>query len=99
MNKLFDHPAKIVSWITLISMLSIAAYTVIDTSKAVAENTTNIKGITEYVAEQRIANKLMQDMQYQPYNNQRQQPPEYPPPPQGCWDQGYEYDCETGNWL
>ena len=95
MNRLIDHPAKIVSWVTLISMLAIAAYTVIDTSKVVAENSTNIKGITEYIAEQRIANKLMQEMQQQPYRNQRQQPPPYEPPPRDCWDDYYQewYDC------
>ena len=92
MNKLIDHPAKIVSWITLISILSIVAYTVIDTSKAVAQNTNNIKGITEYVAEQRIANKLMQDMQQTIYQPPRKEEPycEWENDEKWCWDEKYK---------
>ncbi len=95
----------------LISMLSIGAYTVIDTSKTVEANEGSIYDIQEYISEQRMANKLMQEIQQQyQYQNQRQQsqtiynPPPYEPPPRRCWDYAddgyeYEYDCYTGNWL
>jgi len=82
MNKLFDHPAKIFSWVSLIILLSGVAYTAIDTSKKAEANDRRIYKVEEYISEQqsytKALNKMMEQNQqriYEPYQDQRQQAP------------------------
>jgi len=77
MIKLFDHPGKIISWITLIGMIMVGSYTAVNTTKQVDANDKRIYNVEEYVYEQRKSNEIMQKLQerqvQQTYLQQQQQ--------------------------
>jgi len=91
MNKLFDHPGKIVSWLTLFGILSFAAYTVIDTSKDVEANTKNIYNVQAWINEKRIENKLLKKINERDNLPQRKEPYcEWENDVEWCWDEKYK---------
>jgi len=109
MNKFFDHPAKIASWVTIISMFSIFSYTAIDTRNTAAENKTEIKVMGDILKEQQIMNKYYyrqeQQQTYYPQKPAYPNQPTYQEPPKRCWDWDKvnqyerEYECSSGYWL
>ena len=85
----------------------------VEAPEHIKANAGEIQSINDYIKEQQIQNKLLIEIQnqqvqqqqyYVPYNNQRQQAPQYPAAPRECWDYAedgfqYKYDCISGNWL
>ena len=56
----------------------------------------------QYYPQQAYPNQPITQPSYypgEPYFPIIDPPPYEPPPSRECWDQGYQYDCEAGNWL